>query len=83
LVAFALLGGIHANATGAPNPSMAAKMPMNQTTIVPDSELELLGVSVDHKTWEAPDGTIYHCDGGFYAIKVKGQGTIRCNGNEL
>jgi hypothetical protein len=55
----------------------------NQITIVPDSELELLGVSVDHKTWEAPDGTIYRCAGGFYAIKVKGQGTIWCNGKEL
>ena len=54
----------------------------NQIT-VPDSELELLGVSVDHKTWEAPDGTIYQCNGGFHAIKVKGQGTIWCNGKEL
>jgi len=55
----------------------------NQITVVPDSELELLGVSVDHKTWEAPDGTVYQCDGGFYAINVKGQGTIWCNGKEL
>jgi hypothetical protein len=83
LVAFVLLLGMHANATGAPNPSMATKMPMNQITIVPDRELELLGVSADHKTWEAPDGTIYRCDGGFYGIKVKGRGTVRCNGKEL
>ena len=57
--------------------------PHNRITIVPDGELELLGVSVDHKTWEAPDGTIYQCDSGFYAIKVKDQGTIWCNGKEL
>ena len=63
----------------APDPSQSH----NQITIVPDSELELLGVSVDHKTWEAPDGTIYQCNGGFYAIRVKGQGTIWCNGKEL
>ena len=55
----------------------------NQITIVPDSELELLGVSADHKTFEAPDGTIYQCDAGFYAINVKGQGTIWCGGKEL
>jgi hypothetical protein len=52
----------------------------DQTTVVPDSELELLGVSADHKIWQAPDGTTYQCDDGFYAIKVKGQGTIWCNG---
>ena len=52
----------------------------NRITVVPDTELELLGVSADHKTWEAPDGTTYRCDDGFYAIKVKGRGTIWCNG---
>lgn len=50
---------------------------------VPDSELGLLGVSADHKTWTAPDGAIYQCDGGFYAIRVKGEGTLWCGGKVL
>jgi hypothetical protein len=59
------------------------KMKTVDPIILPDSELTSLGVSVDHKTWEAPDGTIYRCDGGFDATKVKGQGTIWCDGKEL
>ncbi len=55
----------------------------NQIIAVPDSELELLGVSADHKTWEAPDGTIYQCEGGFYAIQVKGESTMWCNGKVI
>jgi hypothetical protein len=45
---------------------------------VPD-ELQALGVSPDRKTFEAPDGTVFQCDGGFYGIVVNGAGTIFCN----
>jgi hypothetical protein len=50
----------------------------NHPILVPESELESLGVSADHKTWQAPDGTIYKCTSGFYATEVKGVGTVWC-----
>jgi zona occludens toxin (predicted ATPase) len=80
IAAIALLGMAQSASAGV---IVNRNMKAVNSIIVPDSELELLGVSVDHKTWEAPDGTIYRCDGGFYATTVKGQGTIWCNGKEL
>jgi hypothetical protein len=79
MAAIALLGMAQ---SASANVIVDSKLKAVDSIIVPDSELESLGVSVDHKTWEAPDGTVYRCDGGFYATKVKGQGTIRCNGKE-
>jgi hypothetical protein len=50
----------------------------DKVTVVPDDELESLGLSADHKTWEAPDGTTYVCNGGFSAVTVNGVGTVVC-----